>query len=124
VTGAAPRADTGRRGEAAARRFLESRGYRILTTNFRTPVGEVDLIAQRGDIICFVEVKCRSVEDEYAPQLTVTPTKQRRVARAARRFLAGRRDLPPSRFDVIEVILRGRGVGDIRHHPAAFNDPL
>ncbi len=117
------RADTARRGEAAARRFLEARGYRILTANFRTPVGEVDLIAERAGVVCFVEVKCRSRDDEYPPQLTVTAAKQRRVARAAHRFLARGRQTPPSRFDIIEVVLRGRGVRDIRHIKAAFPDP-
>ncbi len=76
----------GRRAELAAVWLLRLKGYRILARRYRTPVGEVDLIAQRGRTIAFVEVKRRATLAEAAE--AVTATGRRRIARAASLWLA------------------------------------
>lgn len=86
------RADLGRRarqrgrgGERLAVFWLRLKGYRILERNFRTAVGEIDIVARRGRTICAVEVKAR---DEIVTALdAVTLRQQRRIARAVLAFL-------------------------------------
>lgn len=102
-----PRHLFGREGEACAARWLESRGYRIIERNFRTPGGEVDIIARDGDTIVFIEVKSRRTATYGVPQLAVTPFKQRQIIRAARWWLQRERlHDQPARFDVVAVTLR------------------
>ena len=76
----------GRFAEAAAAFLLTCKGYRILARRYRTPVGEVDLIARRGRRFAFVEVKLRETTGEAAH--AVTPRQQHRIARAAEHWLA------------------------------------
>jgi len=78
----------GRFAEAAAALLLTCKGYRILARRYRTPVGEVDLIARRGRRFAFVEVKLR--ETAGAAAHAVTPRQQHRIARAAEHWLAQR----------------------------------
>jgi putative endonuclease len=129
--GASPdRRSTGRRGERAAERFLKKQGYRILARNVTYRQGEVDLVAvaRASRTVCFVEVRSRRLAAGEAavvePEATVTPAKRRRVASAARKFLADRRATDRAvRFDVITVRLPadGRGRPDVRHYPGAFD---
>jgi len=94
----------GRRGEQAAKAYLQSLGYRILLENYMTPAGEVDLIAKDGEALVFVEVKARSSPGYGPPEVAVTPWKQRQIARAAERYLleAGLKEVA-CRFDVVAV---------------------
>ena len=71
----------GRRAEALAAWWLRLKGWRILAVRARTPVGEVDLIARRGKILAFVEVKARASED--AAGFALDEYRLRRVAAAA-----------------------------------------
>ena len=94
---AAPRARNGRsvakwrahrlglRAEWLAAAFLVAKGYRILARKFVVAGGEIDLIARRGDVIAFVEVKARPGFDEAL--LAIDLVKKRRIARAARLWL-------------------------------------
>ena len=68
----------GRRGEMLAAWFLRLKGYRILDTRVRTPRGEIDLIAKRGKLVAFVEVKVRNSTEELAYAIDA-----RRLARVA-----------------------------------------
>lgn len=109
----------GDRGERAAARHLRRRGLRIITRNYRTPQGEIDLIARDGDTLVFVEVKSRR---QGTPAEAVTPEKQRRLTLAALHFMK-RHDLLdcPCRFDVVAVVWpEGRRRPEIEHFPAAF----
>lgn len=92
----------GIRGERAAARFLRRQGMRVLVRGYRTPLGEIDLIARDGDTLVFVEVKTRR---QGAPAEAVTPEKQRRLTLAALHFLK-RHDLleQRSRFDVVAIV--------------------
>ncbi len=101
---------------------LRLTGWRILARRYRAPVGEIDLIARRGGVIAFVEVKRR--DDRHTALEAVTPAQQRRIARAAAAFLASPAapaGLAP-RFDIV-LVRPGRWP---EHIPAAFDvpDPL
>ncbi len=104
----------GRRAETLAAWVLRLKGYRILARRYRTPVGEIDLIARRGRLIVFVEVKQRANLAEAVD--AVTPATRRRIARAASLWLAvhpaaATLDL---RFDVI-ICVSHRLPRHIRH---------
>lgn len=92
----------GRRGERLAARHLRRRGMRIIVRGYRTPHGEIDLVARDGDVLVFVEVKTRR---QGQPAEAVTPEKQRRLTLAALRFLKQHRLLEvPTRFDVVAIV--------------------
>ncbi|HEY3679880.1 MAG TPA: YraN family protein [Bradyrhizobium sp.] len=76
---------TGLSAEARAAAYLMAKGYRILAKRFRTPHGEIDLVARRRNVIVFVEVKARASLDEAA--YAVTPRQQRRIIDAAQGWL-------------------------------------
>ena len=111
------RAGTGRRGEAAAARFYEKQGAALITHNYHTRMGEIDLILLDGDVLVFAEVKLRGRGTTLDGQYAVTPRKQRRMIAAARCFLGEnpRYAHHMIRFDVVTVA--GDGV---THLPNAF----
>jgi len=117
-----PRHALGARGERAAVKALKRAGYRIRDRNYRTRSGEVDVIAEHGDIVVFVEVKTRSDDAYGAPHEAVNPRKQQRVRRAAQRYLL-EKDLRdrPCRFDVVSIVWRdGQRKPDVEIIPDAF----
>ena len=75
----------GRSAESLAALWLRLKGYRILARNFRTPVGEIDIVARRRAVLCLVEVKARG-EVEGALQ-AISPRQRERIARAASAYL-------------------------------------
>jgi len=93
----------GRLAEALCRLTLRLKGYRVLASDFRVPVGEIDIVARRGRTLAIVEVKARA--SLAAAAEAITPRQQRRIARAAEAYLA----LHPAaaglalRFDVMLV---------------------
>jgi putative endonuclease len=91
----------GRQAERVAAWRLRLAGYRIVARNFRSPVGEIDLIARRGHTLVFVEVKIRTGHGTAA--WSISSRQQRRVRRAAEAFLATRPELATFslRFDAI-----------------------
>jgi len=96
-------AQLGQQGESAVVNLLEQRGYTILARNFRTKYGEVDVIARHQEVIAFVEVKCRK-NHYFALSAVVTRSKQQKIARAARIFIAQHSNILCSyRFDVALV---------------------
>ena len=76
---------TGLSAETRAAAFLMAKGYRILARRFRTPYGEIDLVARRRNLVAFIEVKARASLDEAA--YAVTPRQQRRIIDAAQAWL-------------------------------------
>lgn len=78
----------GLRAETIAAFLLRAKGYRILSRRYKTPVGELDIVARRGRRLAFVEVKRRATIDEAA--FSVTPKAQRRIIRAAQFWLGHR----------------------------------
>ncbi|MGB6008744.1 YraN family protein [Castellaniella sp.] len=99
----------GRAAEALAARYLEARGVPTLARNLRCKAGEIDLIARRGSVLIFIEVRQRRNQRYGGAAASVNRVKQARLVRAARYFLpflsrkyfAGRP--PPCRFDVISI---------------------
>ena len=97
--------DTGQAGEEIAARFLAERGVTLLERTVRFRDGEIDLVAEDGPVLVFVEVRRRRTGDAGAAAESVTARKRARVVRAARRWMA-RRPVPAGRevrFDVVAV---------------------
>src|SRR5215208_1563610 len=96
------RRQLGDRGEELAARYLAQQGYRVLARNHRTSFGELDLVAEDGAEIVFVEVKTRFGTLETMPQESVNPRKVDRLTRLAEAFLAARgRENAMWRIDVV-----------------------
>jgi putative endonuclease len=94
----------GREGEDRAARYLVKQGYKILERNFSTTVGEIDLIALHEGAVVFVEVKTRTTDAYGAPELAVTPQKQRRMVKAALSYIKRRKFYQvPCRFDIVAI---------------------
>ena len=115
-----PRA-LGRRGEALAARALRREGYAILDRNVQLGRYEVDIIAQEGDTIAFVEVKTRRSDSVAFPEDNVGQKKQHHLRQAANTYMA-QRDDPDMyyRFDVVSVLLPGWFKASITIHRNAF----
>lgn len=96
----------GQKGEEAAAALLKKRGYKILETNFRAPRGEIDIIAEQGGILVFMEVKARSGTRFGSPFDAVDARKQKKIIGAAEAYLAMRKITGKIiRFDVAAVDL-------------------
>jgi len=94
----------GAQSESLAARLLKQRGYTILETNYRTPLGEIDIIARDRDTIVFVEVKARRSLGFGGPKWAVTPKKQRKISMVALYYLkTTRQSQSKARFDVVAI---------------------
>lgn len=94
----------GAQSEAAAIKILRRKGYKIITRNFRTPLGEIDIIAKHKGTLVFVEVKARRSISYGDPKWAITPSKQRTISKVALTYLkmnGGTRT--KARFDVVTV---------------------
>jgi putative endonuclease len=102
--------------ESRAAAFLIAKGFRILARRWRSPVGEIDIVARRRKLLVFVEVKARDTLDDAAE--AVTPQQQRRICAAAEAWLAANPDasVHDMRFDAVLVAPRSIP----RHIPGAF----
>jgi putative endonuclease len=112
----------GASGEQMAADWLVRHGYRLLARNWRSPLGELDIVCEQGKELVFVEVKARHGVRMGAPEEAVTPAKQRRLLRAAQSYLmAHHHEQRPFRIDVIaiDVALSGELL-DIRHYPGCI----
>lgn len=123
----APHLLFGVEGEGRAEAWLLAQGWQIVERNFRCKGGELDVVATKGDVLAFVEVKSRSAvgEDHFQPEVGVSPKKIRRLVTAARLWLLKHDDeidgLFP-RFDVITVVGRD-DLAKIEHLEDAFEAP-
>ena len=94
----------GQEGEQLAVRHLKRLGYRIICRNYRSPLGEIDIIARHRGVLVFVEVKSRSTETFGSPKLAVTPAKQRKLSQVAWHYLQQHNLTEASaRFDVVTI---------------------
>lgn len=110
----------GNKGEDFAVKYLRKKGYRILKRNYKTPSGEIDIIAETHGTVVFVEVKTRTGNLFGAPLEAVGRTKQRRIMDTALHYLSGLKDQPRVRFDIISVHMKDRS-GEIEHLMDAFD---
>ena len=110
----------GRQGEDLAAAMLEQKGYTVVCRNYRGRCGEVDIIARKTKVLCFIEVKTRRTRRFGPPQEAVTAAKQRTICRVAQEFLQRHKlESCPARFDVIAVDFSAGG-GIIEHIENAF----
>jgi putative endonuclease len=114
------RSTLGTTGEDAATRYLEAEGFEIVERNWRSPEGEVDVVARRRGLVVFCEVKTRRTDRWGDPSEAVAHLKRARLRRLAARWMRERRPGPVGvRFDVVSVIVRD-GRTEVRHIPDAF----
>jgi putative endonuclease len=117
----------GRWGEKVAARYLESLGYVILERNYRTPYGEVDLIAQidqpEGKTIVFVEVKTRRTQSYGLPEQAISVRKKAHMIASAEQYIQRSPDLATAwRLDVIAIQKHGRGESpEVMHFENVFS---
>jgi putative endonuclease len=108
---------TGDAGEQSAADLLLAQGFTLLARNHRTRRGEVDLVAEKGPLLVFVEVRARASDRFGQAEATVDARKQARVVWAARDWLAKNGgDQREIRFDVVAIV-----GGEVRHVPGAFD---
>ncbi|HAV62688.1 MAG TPA: YraN family protein [Verrucomicrobiales bacterium] len=111
----------GRLGERVAKNHLQQLGLKFLTANFKSRRGEIDLIFRDGNTLVFVEVKTRSSEGWVRPAGAVNARKRRLLSMTALDYLKRLADPRVSiRFDIVEVLLSGGVVCEIRHLSNAF----
>lgn len=110
----------GSKGEKEAKDFLISNNYEIIKTNFHSPYGEIDIIAQDGEILVFIEVKTRSSDLDSALN-SISISKRKKISKTASYFLAKNDTFYDvfTRFDVI-VILNSRTHTSLKHIKEAF----
>jgi putative endonuclease len=90
--------------EAIAAQYLVRKGYTILERNYRTALGEIDLVARHEGVIVFVEVKSRRTARRGDPKWAVTAAKQRKISKTALIYLKKHRQMDArARFDVVTI---------------------
>lgn len=110
----------GKQGEELAVKHLKKKGYKIIECNFRTRVGEIDIIAKHKGQIVFAEVKTRRSDRYGHPKQAVSLAKQRKISMAALAYLKMHDAMKTSaRFDVV-TIQSGREKPTIEIFPNAF----
>jgi len=95
---------TGLAGEMAAAEFLRQQGFRIISANFACRAGEIDLIADRGNFIHFIEVKTRKENSMFSPSAAVDRNKEHRIKICSRIFIDAYKIIKEPMYDVVEVI--------------------
>lgn len=114
--------ELGRRGEEAAARYLDARGYRILERNWTCFAGEADIIARDDDALVFIEVKTRKDCQKGFPSEAVGPKKRERYEKIALAYLSDHdTGEVPVRFDVVSIVVAGKNKAMVRHHINAFS---
>ena len=92
----------GKSAEKYALDFLKGKGYKILRQNYRNKLGEIDIIAQEKEVICFIEVKARSSDKFGLPEEAINANKQKKIARIALSYLKEHKLMDrKARFDAL-----------------------
>lgn len=112
--------ELGQEGERLARKLLEEKAYRILLTNWRHGRAELDIIAQTGSTLVFVEVKTRTSDAFGQPDEFVSPKKEVLLAGAACAYMEQVNFQGEIRFDIISVLRPQSGQYQIKHIEDAF----
>jgi putative endonuclease len=113
--------ETGIKGEQIAGNFLLNKGYKILHNNWRFERKEVDIIAEKDDLLVFVEVKTRSRTDFGFPEDAVNKRKQQFLKIAADAFMDSNKGYVKLQFDVVSILVDKQGtVAELLHIEDAF----
>ena len=95
----------GEKSESIAVSYLKKQGYKIIEQNYRTKLGEIDIIAREKGTIAFIEVKSRKSKNFGNPKWAVTPKKQRKISMVALQYLkTTMQSNVKARFDVVSII--------------------
>lgn len=111
--------ETGKQGEEEAARYLQSEGYEIMARNFRYQHAEIDLIAKKGKLMVFAEVKTRTNLSYGNPEEFVSYTKAKLVMKAAEHYIFTHNWLFDVRFDIVAVSISGSAM-QVKHVEDAF----
>ena len=112
----------GQQGEALACQYLSRQGYRVIARNYRTKLGEIDIIAEEQGTLVFVEVKTRRGHQCGHPFEAVTPTKCRQISKVALEYLAETgREGHSARFDVVAISFAGEAAPVVELVKNAFD---
>jgi putative endonuclease len=109
----------GKWGEETAAAFLLERGYVIIAQNYRTPYGEIDVIARLGDLTIFVEVKTRTSNTMGLPEASITPRKRAHMISAAE-YYAAETEIDHWQIDVLSIEGRPGSVPKITYFENAI----
>ncbi|MCB9493323.1 MAG: YraN family protein [Epsilonproteobacteria bacterium] len=110
---------TGRAGEQAVSTHLEANGFQVIARNYQTRAGEIDIIAQKDDVVAFIEVKTRFNEYFHITQ-TITKSKQNKIIKTAKHFAMKQSVVDKVlRFDVA-IVTRQNGTWHVNYLPNAF----
>ena len=112
--------DFGKKAEDLAVDYLKKNGYKILLRNFRFQKAEIDIIAEKDNLIIITEVKARSTDVFMLPQEAVTKAKIKLIVSAANHYLEEFNRKQEVRFDIISVLPDEKGNLVIEHIPDAF----
>lgn len=110
----------GSKGEDLAIQFLKKKGYRIIYRNYKTSVGEIDIIARDGNTIVFVEVKTRTDDSFGYPFEAVNKKKRQKLKNLALLYLKRQVRESPVRFDVLSIFYADGKEQKIEHIKDAF----
>jgi len=102
--------ETGKIGEKLAQDYLLNHGYKVLHTNWRVGRYEVDIIAQKNDILAFCEVKCRTSSLFGEPETFVTKKKQNNIIKSAAIYVKRNAWQGETRFDIVSVLKKGETI--------------
>ena len=111
--------DIGKKGEDEAARYLHQQGYQVLERNYRYQHAEIDLIAQKGKMLIFVEVKTRTNVSFGNPEEFVSYTKAKLIMRVAEHYIFAKDWLHDIRFDIVAVTISGNELR-VNHIQDAF----
>ncbi len=93
----------GEKGEGLAVKFLKKKGYKIIKQNYKTPIGEIDILAKDKETLVFIEVKTRESVEYGLPFEAVNSHKKRKIANVALLYLKRFKEIPPCRFDIVSI---------------------
>ncbi len=119
----ADKQETGAFGEEYVAEFLKRHGYEIVKRNYRIKGGEIDIIAKKGDMLAFVEVKTRRFGALTSGEQAITASKKKFLIRTAKRFLLQQGEGCSGRFDVAAVVMdkENKRVADLKYYVSAFD---
>ena len=95
----------GKQGELIAKKYLEKNGYKIIEQNYRTKYAEIDLVAVKGNIFVFVEVRTRTGEILGTPEESINRKKRVKLMRNARAYMIRKKNHQDYRIDAICIVL-------------------
>jgi putative endonuclease len=116
--------EIGTLGENIAKNYLEKKGYRILETNYKTKIGEIDIIAQKGKILVFIEVKTITAKENFLPEDKVDKRKKTKLINLVKFYLQEKKinfDIP-LQIDVIGIKLEKDKEFEIQHFENVIED--